>query len=207
MTDLIVFVLLVVGAVLAFRYWKKSKAKRAFLAVPATFVVFDLETTGLKSETHEIIEIGAVRVNRDRSEHDTYQSLVKPRRKIPKKITEITGITQGMVDLEGRPLAEVLTEFLEFIGNERLVAFNADFDMAFLRAAIDTHLPGTRISNPVSCALRMARRAWPGLNSYRLSELAKVGGLSPRGTHRALGDCERTMIVYGAAVRTTGRNA
>lgn len=207
MTDLIVFLLLVLGAVFAFRYWRNATARQAFLAIPETFIVFDLETTGLKPETHEIIEIGAVRVYRDRSEHDTYQALVRPRRKIPKKITEITGITQDMVELKGRPLADVLNEFLDFIGDERLVAFNADFDMAFLRAALNAQVPGRRISNPVSCALRMARRAWPGLKSYRLSELAKVGGLSPHGTHRALGDCERTMIVYGAAVRATGRVA
>ena len=204
-TELILIALLLIAGVLVHHFVKKAQARRAYLVIPERFVVFDLETTGLKPESHEIIEIGAIRVYRDRTEHDTYQSLIKPKRKIPKKITEITGITQEMVDAEGRPISDVLSEFLEFVGSDRLVAFNADFDVAFLNSSLNAYLPSRKIVNPVSCALKMARKAWPGLKSYKLSELAKIGSLSGRETHRALADCQRTMIVYGAAVRATRR--
>ena len=181
----------------------KRKAPKVSLAhLPAQFVVFDLETTGLNPEKNEIIEIGAIRVNRDSNQHDTYQSLVRPSKKVPKKITELTGITQTMVDSDGIQLELALKDFLVFAGNLQLVSFNADFDMAFLQNAAAKH--SLRVTNPVSCALRMARRAWPNRKSYRLKDLANDGNLSSEGTHRALGDCQRTLIVYTAAAARLG---
>ena len=166
-------------------------------AVPPKFVVFDLETTGLDPTRHEIIEIGAIRVNRDSNVHDTLQCLVKPMKPVPKRITRLTGITQEMVDNEGEPLETVLTDFLAFFGDLPLVSFNADFDMRFLQNAAHRH--NLVIRNQVSCALKMARRAWPGRQSYRLCDLARDGNLSDEDTHRALGDCKRTIFVYGGA--------
>jgi DNA polymerase-3 subunit epsilon/DNA polymerase-3 subunit alpha (Gram-positive type) len=171
-------------------------------AVPQKFVVFDLETTGLDAARHEIIEIGAIRVNRDSNLHDTFQALVKPMKRIPKRITQINGISQQMVDREGEPLEAVLRDFVEFIEDLPLVSFNADFDMAFLRHAAQRN--NLVIRNRVSCALKMARRAWPGRQSYRLCDLAKDGGLSDEDTHRALGDCTRALIVYTSAASQLG---
>lgn len=165
--------------------------------LPEQFIVIDLETTGLKAEQHEIIEIGAVRVNRDQSRHDTFQVFIKPTKKLPKKITKITGITQDVLDKEGVSLEQALNELQAFIGDHRVVFFNAEFDTAFLRKAAASC--GLTLKNPVSCALLMARRAWPRRKSYRLTELAKDGGISTAGAHRALDDCRMTIIVYGAA--------
>lgn len=103
--------------------------------LPPRFVVLDLETTGLDPVRNEIIEIGAIRVNRDSGIHDTFRTLVKPVRHIPKNITQINGISQEMVDSEGMPLEQAIKEFAAFIGDLPLVTFNADFDMAFLRKA------------------------------------------------------------------------
>jgi DNA polymerase III epsilon subunit family exonuclease len=169
-------------------------------SVPQRFIVFDLETTGLDPTRHEIIEIGAIRVNRDSNAHDTFQALVKPMKRIPKKITQINGISQDMVDREGEPLETVLRDFVEFIEDLPLVSFNADFDMGFLRNAAKQH--NLVIRNRVSCALKMARRAWPGRQSYRLCDLAKDGHLSDEDTHRALGDCKRAAFVYTGAATT-----
>ena len=170
--------------------------------LPERFVVFDLETTGLDPEKHEIIEIGAIRVNRDSINHDTFQSLVKPSKKVPKKITELTGINQSMLDTDGEPIESALRDFASFVGDLQLVSFNADFDLAFLHNAAAKH--SLAFTNPVSCALKMARRAWPGRKSYRLADLAKDGNLSSDGTHRALGDCQRALIVYTAAASKLG---
>jgi DNA polymerase III epsilon subunit-like protein len=131
-----------------------------------------------------------------------FESLVVPQKIIPAKITKIDNITQAMVVENGRELESVLKEFREFVGDLRLVTFNSKFDMAFLNSATSNF--GYKIENPVSCALKMARRAWPGLKSYKLIELAKLGGLSSAGTHRALKDAELTVTVYTTAVHELG---
>lgn len=191
------FVLLVVVAFVVFRLRRKPVD---LSILPERFVVVDLETTGLDSSKHEIVEIGAVRVNRDSDVHDTFQAFIKTRKKIPTKITAITGITQAMIEKDGVVLEEALREFCKFAGDHRLVSFNAEFDMAFLhKAAVDS---GLALNNPTSCALKMARRAWPGRKSYRLVDLAKDGGLSVAGAHRALHDCRLTITVYTSAATT-----
>lgn len=180
-----------------FLYFRLRRRKSDLSMLPEQFVVLDIETTGLNPAKHDIIEIGAVKVNRDSNTHNTFQALVKPSNKIPKKITEITGITQEMIEKDGEEIDSVIGEFFEFIGDLPLVAYNAEFDMSFLRNVAAKS--GVSINNPTFCALKMARRAWPGLKSYKLGDLAKIGGLSSKGTHRALKDCELTMTVYSSA--------
>jgi DNA polymerase III epsilon subunit family exonuclease len=191
------------GSVVAgYLYFKSSRQKPDISMLPEQFIVFDLETTGLDPIKHEIIEIGAVKVNRDFNNHTTFQALIKPSKKVPKRITEITGITQEMVEAEGEEIGSALKEFADFIGDLRLVTFNAKFDMGFLKKA--TKPRGILLRNPVSCALKMARRAWPGLKSYKLADLANIYGLNSKGNHRALKDCELTVIIYAAAASKLG---
>lgn len=166
--------------------------------LPETFIVLDLETTGLDANRHEIIEVAAIRYKKGDTNHAMIQALVKPSKKVPKKITEITGITQEMLEAEGEPLDDVLPEFIAFIANDRLVTFNAEFDMAFLHAAT-TRLGLPKLSNPVSCALNMAKRAWPKRKTFRLSDLASDGQFADGTAHRALEDARRALMVYTAA--------
>ncbi len=71
-------------------------------SLPDSFVVFELETTGLDASQHEIIEIAAIRFKKGTTAHNTLQALVKPKRAaVPQRITELTGITQGMIDRDG----------------------------------------------------------------------------------------------------------
>jgi DNA polymerase III epsilon subunit family exonuclease len=182
---------------------KRLAADTDVSMLPEQFVVFDLETTGLHADRHEIIEIGAIRVNRDAEDHQTFQTFVRPTKSVPAKITEITGITNEMVQAEGIELAQALAEFRDFVGDLPLVAFNAPFDDAFLRAAC-ANTASDHFANEVCCALKLARRAWPERESFRLSDIARDGNLPMDDTHRALGDCRRTMIVYAAAAREVG---
>lgn len=195
--------LIIIGlVVIGYIYFKAKRKKPDFSMLPAQFIVLDLETTGLDPIKHEIIEIGAVKVNRDSNNHSTFQALVKPNKKVPKKITEITRITQEMLESEGEEISSVLKELVDFIGDLRIVTFNAEFDMGFLNEAAKRH--EIEFQNPVSCALKMARRAWPGLKSYKLAHLANAGGLSSKGNHRALKDCELAITVYTAAASKLG---
>jgi len=170
-------------------------------SLPDSFVVFDLETTGLDASQHEIIEIAAIRFKKDRTAHETLQALVKPKGALPLRITELTGITQEMVDRDGDPIRDVLEGFSSFVGDLRLVSFNAEFDMAFLQAAAKNNgLPSFK--NPTSCALQLARKAWPNRKSYRLDALASDGEFNSGTAHRALEDARRALIVYAAASST-----
>lgn len=108
-----------------------------------------------------------------------------------------------MVDSKGGQLGSLLVEFVGFIGDLPLVAFNASFDMGFLQHAATKH--GLVIDNLYSCAMVASRRAWPGLPSHSLSELAKTMNLSDENTHRALCDCDRTRIVFLAAASVLGK--
>ena len=121
---------------------------------------------------------------------------------MPRRITEITGISQAMVDIEGRQLPDVLGEFIGFIQDLPLVTFNAAFDMAFLQNAARRH--GFAINNPYTCALQMARHAWPELPSHRLVDLAKIKNLPDNDTHRTLGDCTRALLIFTAAATACG---
>ena len=168
-------------------------------AVPARFVVFDLETTGLYANQHEIIEIGAIRVDRDGDRHDTFQTLIRSLKPVPVLIEELTGISEEMLDRDGVPLEQAMRDLAEFVGDLPMVAFNAKFDKSFLSEA--SRMTGVRFKNKISCALIAARRAWPGRQSYKLVDLSRDGGLNTDDSHRALGDCHRALVVYVAACR------
>ena len=205
---LAVVVLILTAGVVYFTYTHaRSKRQIDNMAerlsiLPEHFVVVDLETTGLDPLRHEIIEIGAIRVNRDSVRHQTFHCFIKPTQKVPKKITKLTGITQAIVDEKGDPIEAGLRQFADFAGDLRIVTFNAEFDMAFLRHAGAQF--GLTFANPVSCALKMARRAWPGRRSYRLADLSADGGLDTTDSHHAIGDCRRALIVYTGAVSRLG---
>lgn len=167
-------------------------------SLPDSFVVFDLETTGLDASRNEIIEIAAIRFKKGRTAHETLQTLVKPQGAVPLKITKLTGITQKMVDCDGEPIRDVLEDFRAFFGDLRLVSFNSEFDMAFLQtAAKNNGLPPFR--NPTSCALKLARQAWPNRKSYRLEDITSGEQFNSGTAHRALEDARRALIVYAAA--------
>lgn len=162
--------------------------------LPNQFVVVDLETTGLSSSTDEIIEIGAIKVSLDSNQHITFQTLVKPAVKLPRKIVEITGITQAMLDTDGIAPQEAIEQFIEFVGDLPLVTYNAAFDIGFLTNAYKRC--GKTLINKYDCALKRTRRAWPEFPNHRLSYITTLMNLPQSNQHRALADCERTVYVY-----------
>jgi DNA polymerase III epsilon subunit family exonuclease len=209
-------ILLVVVGVAAVLLWLATLGKRGAARhpprdrrraieslLPARFIVADLETTGLDPDTDRIIEIGAIRVNRDSDMHETFTVLVHPGRKLPAKIVEITGITDSMLEQDGCDIARAMGEFLDFVGEDMLVFYKAEFDIAFLTKAAQRI--SRRIPNKVCCALEAARVAWPGRASYKLVDLSEDHGLGTDGAHRALVDCQRTAMIYAKAVALSGR--
>jgi DNA polymerase III alpha subunit (gram-positive type) len=98
------------------------------------YVIFDFETTGLDPDRDKVIEVAALKIFEGQVK-DEFGSLIKIEERLPEKITEITGITDDMLQSGGNPL-DVWTEFFHFIGNYALIGHNViNFDRLFLQAA------------------------------------------------------------------------
>lgn len=162
------------------------------LATPlseASFVIFDLETTGTSSKEGGITEFGAVKVQGGEVV-EKFNTLVNPGFEISPFVVRLTGITNEMV--AGAPtVSEALPFFEELIEGSVLVAHNAPFDCGFVEAA-----RGGKLNNPVLDTLRLARTLVPGLKRYRLASLALHLGVRQVPNHRALSDAAATAEVF-----------
>ncbi len=155
----------------------------------ATFVVTDTETTGSRAGDDRVIEIGAVKVQAGKLT-ETFQQLINPGRYIPRRITQLTGISTGMV-LDQPTAEEVLPDFLDFLGDGVFVAHNLPFDQRFIEVELEiAGLEGLR--NPSLDTLRLARRLYSALPSKGLSKLTRYFEIEVDGRHRALGDAVAT---------------
>jgi len=188
-----------------------------------SYIVIDIETTGLNPEIDNTIEIGAIKItpselhNDNQTESDRltnreiFHSLIHLDRPIPINITSLTGITDIMLVEHGKPLDVVPANFLEFVGKLPVVAHNLDFDKTFIQMACQKYkLPP--FSNRLIDTLSLARRTVKGLANYKLETLSTHFGLAVMGNldydssnensadnyalHRSLGDCEITLQVY-----------
>lgn len=170
---------------------------RSLIETPSTFVVFDIETTGLDSLSNEIIEIGALKV-KDGKVVDTFDHLIKPSHPISDFITNLTGITNEMVET-AETIEEVLTQFINFIGDNILMGHNVNFDINFVydhAEKYNNHI----LNNDFIDTLRLARKLLPELSHHRLSDLADYYNIDKTGHHRALKDVEMTLEVYNHLV-------
>ena len=158
-----------------------------------TFVVFDLETFGLNSHKNEIIEIGAIKLKGTRIV-DTFSSFVNPNKIIPKRISELTHITQDMVD-NAPAIEDVLPKFLEFTKDAVMVAHNSAFDMGFIRRDAKKYM-GIDYKPPIIDTLQMARDLYPDLKGYNLDRLNKIFKLSLENHHRAIDDAQSTAKLF-----------
>jgi DNA polymerase III epsilon subunit family exonuclease len=156
----------------------------------ATFVVVDLETTGLRPGSSRICEIGAVRVRALELE-DEFELLVDPGMPIGPVISALTGLSDA--DLRGAPHPAIaVRRFLEFAGDAVLVAHNARFDLGFLDRETE-RLTGARLAGPVVDTVGLARRLLAGRTPRAgLASLAEFFGTAVRPCHRALPDAQAT---------------
>lgn len=157
------------------------------------YVVIDIETTGLSPKTHEIIEIGAVKVV-DGDVADTFQQLIKPYGGVPTFIEGLTGISNAMVK-DAPDIDEVLPLFVDFIGDAVLVAHNAHFDINFLYDACMVHTTQPLRNNFVD-TLRLSRKVFKQLRSHKLEIISAHCNVHNDQAHRALSDCYCTQGIY-----------
>lgn len=171
----------------------ERKAKgHSIVRIPRHYTVVDTETTGLDPQKDRIIEIAAIRV-RAGKEVARFETLVKPGRKLSKKIVELTGITDA--DLKDAPKQqEALQKFQEFLRDDIIVAHNAHFDVNFLYDSFQ-RCELAPLKNNFVDTLRLAKCIRPDLDNYKLSTLAEDYKIPQPTAHRALADCETTMAV------------
>ncbi len=159
-----------------------------------TFIVFDLETTGLNPVSEEITEIAAVRVVEGEI-RDSFQTYVNPHKPIPAEITELTGISDETV-ADAPDLDKAVPEFLAWAGEGQypLVAHNAGFDMGFLRTACQ-RLGIEREFTSID-TLEMSRLMLPHMHKFKLNILAKELQVGPFEHHRASEDAAVLGRIY-----------
>ncbi len=170
-----------------------------------TFVVVDLETTGLDPEKDQIIEIGAIKFV-DGKETETLEQLINPGRSIPEFITRLTGISDQ--DVEGKPsIDEIFPQLERFIGDAAFVGQQVNFDASFLEYHFrkrnndfqfweDTVRRFKYLSNLRIDTLFIARIFMPFLAKFKLGELAKYFGYNLENAHRAVEDARATGHIF-----------
>lgn len=155
----------------------------------ATFVVFDVETTGLSTAYDTIIELAAVKIKEGRV-IDKFERFSNPHKPLTAKIIELTHITDDMLK-DAPEVDEVVAEFKEFIGDSIVVAHNASFDMGFLYTAYNkAGIQG--VVHPVIDTLELSRLLNPTFRNHRLNTLCKRYGIELTQHHRAIYDTEAT---------------
>lgn len=150
-----------------------------------TYIVFDIETTGLSVTQNKIIEIAAVKMTEGK-EIDRYATFVNPHERIPYHIQQLTNINDEMVQ-DAPDVGPVLEEFIRFAGDAVLVAHNARFDVDFVNAKLK-ELGKPQMENPVLDTLEMARMLFPSMKNHRLNTLAAKYKVSLENHHRAIDD-------------------
>ena len=155
----------------------------------ATYVVFDVETTGLSAIYNDLIQVAASKMYKGNIVAE-FDEFINPGHPLSAFTTELTGITDEHVK-NAKPLVQVLKEFQEFCKDTVLVAHNATFDVGFMNANYERHgLP--KITQPVIDTLEFARNLYPEYKRHGLGPLTKRFGVALEHHHMANYDAEAT---------------
>ena len=157
-----------------------------------TFICFDIETTGLSAARDKITEIGAVKVENGIIT-DTFSTFANPEMPIPQKITQLTGITDDMVK-DAPSQSEAVSAFLEFAGDNVLVAHNAPFDTSFIAKACEDM--GREYNYTSIDTVAISRAILTDIKNCKLDTVAKFLRLGDFNHHRATDDAEMLARIF-----------
>lgn len=167
------------------------------------FTAFDTETTGLEPKLNRVVEAGALRFD-SIGVSARFNALINPMVPMPPEVTKINGITDAML-MKEPPSAEVIPDFMEFIGDTPIIAHNAPFDVAFINEEL-SRLGRPPLKNRVIDTRIFAKELFPSLHSYRLQDLARNFSITAIDAHRAEDDarvCMELFLVCLARLRET----
>ncbi|ESQ78632.1 exonuclease domain-containing protein [Asticcacaulis sp. YBE204] len=148
------------------------------------YVVVDIETTGGRSQSERVTEIGAVKMQRGEI-IDRWQTLINPQRRIPAFITELTGISNDMVK-DAPVFADIADDFAAFMKGGVFVAHNVNFDYGFL--SHEYRRLERPFRYPKLCTVASMRKHYPGLAAYGLKPLSREFNIELKNHHRAMSD-------------------
>ena len=161
-------------------------------SLDSEYVVFDIETTGLFKKHNKIIEIGAVKV-KDGEVVDTFSEFINPGVPIPYQIEQLTSINDDMV--KDAPMFDVIVpRFVEFCGDDIVVAHNASFDTGFVR--MNAEELGLKFDNTVLDTMTLSHILLPELGKFTLDRVCKELKVVNAHHHRAIDDAEATAKVF-----------
>ena len=161
-------------------------------SLDSEYVVFDIETTGLSKKHNKIIEIGAVKV-KDGEVIDTFSEFINPGVPIPYQIEQLTSINDDMV--KDAPMYDVIVpRFVEFCGDDIVVAHNASFDTGFVRKNAEEL--GLKFDNTVLDTMTLSHILLPELGKFTLDRVCKELKVVNAHHHRAIDDAEATAKVF-----------
>ncbi len=159
---------------------------------PNGIIAIDLETTGLSPLVDKIIEIGAIKITKIRSE--IFETLINPEIPIPPHTTDIHGITDEMVK-DAPKINDVLNEFADFVGDLPIVAHNAKFDLGFIVQNLQKlNIPLS--TSKVYCSVKLSRTTHPEMENHKLKTLVKEHNIPLVNHHRAVDDAYAGLRVF-----------
>jgi len=161
--------------------------------IPDSYVVVNIETTGLSAKDHEIIEISAIRVINNRIENE-FQALIKPKHQVLPSIEVITGLSTEALK-NGKDISEVMPEFLHFTENMCIVSHNSEFYFGFLRAACEQCNLPIPLNHNIDTML-LARRYIDSVRNYKRSTLLDYFGINTKHEHQGIDDCLNTQQLF-----------
>lgn len=161
---------------------------------PEEYVVFDVEATGLDVDRDEIIEIAAIKVVHG-EESSRFHEVVRPKGRVPKKITELTGMTDELLDSQGVELSLAMEGFLSYVGDDVVVAHNVAFDSGFIQASCE-ECDLDDFDNDCIDTIALAKKKLPKAPNYRLKTVLGLLHLDNERPHRAESDCEATLHLF-----------
>ena len=166
----------------------------------SVFTAFDTETTGLHPVYNRIIEIGAVKFDKN-GVIGTFSQLVNPQTVISPQITKICHIDNLMVD-SCPTIQDILPKFLEFIHNTILIAHNANFDVNFVNTELERCGMGN-LPNHIVDTLELSKWAYPRLGKYSQPFLAAALQIDVKNAHRADDDALVCKNIFLRCIRDT----
>ena len=156
------------------------------------YIVFDIETTGLSQKKNKIIEIGAVKV-KDGEEIDRFSEFINPEEPIPYSIEQLTSITDEMV-MHAPTVNVILPKFLEFCGDDIVVAHNAAFDTGFIKK--NARDLGMKFDNTIMDTMTLSHVLLPELGKFTLDRVCKALNVKNEHHHRAVDDANATAKIF-----------
>ena len=166
---------------------------KSLIQYPTNYVVLDIETTGFSPVNNEIIELSAIRVENNKVKEE-FTSLVRPTNPVNYYITNLTGISNNMLN-NAPDIKDALLHFMEFVSNSIIIGHNVNFDISFISKKLQENY-NLEFNNDYIDTLKLAKNFLPELKSRKLGAIAEHFNMDTEGMHRGLKDCRVTNSCY-----------